>query len=285
MPIRSWLRPSLRYGSVSTIAVRPQRLRDRARRRPRRRSRWCPTTARALRRVGDERRRELGLLGPVVQPSGRVARCARPPSQPAVAEHPVDLVGQQEQGRDAPGCCSVWSLPRVVHRGRQVQERRDPAAGRLDLGDPGQRGRATRARATGRRRRRSPSAARSSRRRSALMSTGRPPAAAGRVDQHQRVVVDPAGRATGAMTPVEVSLCGQRVDVDAVARRPAAGASPGSALDRPSARPGTARPSRRRRTSRRTRRSVRCCDCAAGSGRRWRRPRTPSTPPLPSTTS
>ena len=67
-------------------------------------------------------------------------------------------------------------LARVVDRGRQAEEVGDPAAGRGDLLDPGQRRGGEQRRARARRRRRTTSAARSSRRRPAETSTGRPPA-------------------------------------------------------------------------------------------------------------
>src|SRR5205085_8986501 len=51
---------------------------------------------RALRRVGDEGGGELGRLGPAVEPAGAVAGALDAPVEAAVAEHPVDLVFEQQ---------------------------------------------------------------------------------------------------------------------------------------------------------------------------------------------
>ena len=102
------------------------------RRRPCRRSRWCrrPGCAGG---VGDERRGELALLGPGVEPAGRVGGAARGPVEPAVGEQPLDLVGQQPQRGDGRGVVGLV-LARVVEGDAQVERRRHPAGG-PQLGD------------------------------------------------------------------------------------------------------------------------------------------------------
>ena len=145
------------------------------RRRPSRRSRSVPTTS--DRWPGRSRTGSRTRTSPPSRRAGPTTRgCAstapdRPPSE---CSQP-DLVGQQEQRGDGRGVVGLV-LRRVVDGDREVEEAGDPAARRLDLGDPGERRGGTSARATGRRRRRRTSAARSSRRRSAPTSTGSPPA-------------------------------------------------------------------------------------------------------------
>ncbi len=97
MAMRSWLRPSLRYGSVSTIPF----------------ARSTAATGRrvdgvdevdgahdvaAIGRVLDEGPGEAGLLGPGVEDLGRAVAARRRPLQAAVGVHPVELLGQQEDG-------------------------------------------------------------------------------------------------------------------------------------------------------------------------------------------
>ena len=99
---------------------------------------------------------------------------ASPPS----LEHPLELLGEQEQRRDRRRVVGLV-LDASSRARSQRQEVGDPApdrgrrrAARSARAPPG-----STARATVRRRRRSPSAARSSRRRCRRSSTGRPPAA------------------------------------------------------------------------------------------------------------
>ena len=98
IPIRSWLRPSLRYGSVSTIPL----------------ARSAPATAAAStdssksivarhaaprRRLRDKRCREGPGFGPPVQDLCRPIAPRRAPLEAAVVEHPFERVGEHEQGR------------------------------------------------------------------------------------------------------------------------------------------------------------------------------------------
>ena len=108
------------------------------------------------------------------------------PVEPAVGEHPLDLVGEHEQRRHRRRVVGLV-LARVVERRGDRQELGDPAVGRRAAPRRARSRRGSAARATARRRRRSTSAARSSRRRSASTST-RQAAGAGRgVDEHERV--------------------------------------------------------------------------------------------------
>src|SRR5688500_15442606 len=64
------------------------------------------------------------------------------PVEAAVLEHPLDLVGQKEQGRDR-GCVVGLILARVVKRGRELQKFGLPAPlGAVELLDARDRGRA-----------------------------------------------------------------------------------------------------------------------------------------------
>ena len=67
---------------------------------------------------------------------------AHAPVEAAVAEHPLDLVGEQQQGRQRRRVVGLL-LARVLERGLQREEVRLPAvAGAVELLDPGDRGRA-----------------------------------------------------------------------------------------------------------------------------------------------
>ena len=134
MPIRSWLRPSLRYGSVSTIPFARKHLRD---------ERGVDALGevdraddeRALGTVRDERCRVLRRLGPAIQVVRRASGPPDAPVQPAVVEHPLDLVGEQEQRCERRRVVGLV-LGRVVERGGERQEGRDPPIAAGDLGDP-----------------------------------------------------------------------------------------------------------------------------------------------------
>ena len=117
------------------------------------------------------------------------------PVEAAAGEHPLDLVGEQEQRRDRRGVVGLV-LDRVVERGRQRQELRDPAGGPdrrpvgVDLGDPLERRRA---------RDREPEATVGGEAllRGEVVDVGvadvhrQTAGARGRVDQHERIVVEP----------------------------------------------------------------------------------------------
>ena len=152
-------------------------------------------------------------LGPAVEAARGVARCARThQSRPPLAEHPLDLVGEQQQGRQRRRVVGLL-LARVVERRLQREEVGLPAAGgAVELLDPGDRGRAEQRPARGRRRRRRTSAGRSSRRR-----PRRRRRAGRRRPRWRRSGPGRRRRRRGArpatMTPVEVSLWAQAIDV------------------------------------------------------------------------
>ena len=96
---------------------------------------------RALGRVGDERGRELAAPRPSRRGAPRSPTVRRThQSRPPLAEHPLDLVGEQDQGRQR-GRVVGLLLARVVERRLQREEFRLPAvAGAVELLDPGDRG-------------------------------------------------------------------------------------------------------------------------------------------------
>ena len=141
MPIRSWLRPSLRYGSVSTIPLARSILATAAASTASTKS-MVPTTCERCAGSATNGVAYSRLLGPAVEPARRVGG-ARPRRRPARRGRASSRSARPSgTASPPPGCCSVWSLSRVVHRGGQRQERRDPPVGRGQLGDPVQRGRA-----------------------------------------------------------------------------------------------------------------------------------------------
>ena len=95
----------------------------------------------AQRGVGDERRGVRPLLGPGVQPLRGVRRALDRPIQAAIAQQPVELLGHQHQGADR-GRVVGLVLEAVLDRDRQREEIGDPATGRGNGLNPGQRGRA-----------------------------------------------------------------------------------------------------------------------------------------------
>ena len=162
--MRSWLRPSLRYGSTSTmplarsvaasaaastVLVEVDRRGDVA----------------AVRGVGDERRRVARARRPSRRrsPADVSQRPAANSSPPLPSIH-CELVVEQEERRERGRVVGLVE-PRVLERDRQVERRRHPAVARVRAARCARSRRASRARATGRRRSRSTSAARSSRRR------------------------------------------------------------------------------------------------------------------------
>ena len=121
---------------------------------------------RALGRIGDERRGEVAVLRPAVEVAGVRARALHAAVEAAEAEHPVELVGEQEERRHR-GRVVGLVLARVLQGGGQRERLGDPAVGGRQLADALDRGRAEQRQpqpAVGRRR---TSGARSSRRRPA----------------------------------------------------------------------------------------------------------------------
>ena len=177
------------------------------------------------------------------------------PVEPAVAGEPVELVGEQEQRRDGRGVVGLV-LAGVVHGGGEVEERGNVAGRR-------RRSRATRARrARGHRGDPEPAVGGEALLRREVVDVdlgrvdGQAAGTAGGVDQRparrrrRRRSGEPA-----PSTPVEVSLCGHRVDVDArlgdrVGERAGVGAHDGRVGEQRRAAGVT------RRTSTRTRRST-----------------------------
>ena len=116
MPTRNWLRPSLRYGSTSTIPF----------------ARSVFAIARGVHVIGevdradDQRPLEPGrrrtatrtadFSAHCVEMRGRRGRPRHAEVQPAAGEHPVDLVGQQQQGRQRRRVVRLV-LPGVLDRG------------------------------------------------------------------------------------------------------------------------------------------------------------------------
>ena len=173
--MRSWLRPSLRYGSVSTTPLARSVFATAA----------ASTDVVEVDRADDER--ALGGVGRRTgcaksDASAHAYRCpedsrvrADAPVEPAVAEHPLDLVGEHEQRRHRRRVVGLV-LARVVERRRDRRGTRGSSGRRPPAPRRARARRGSSARARARRRRRSTSAARSSRRRPASTSTGRPPA-------------------------------------------------------------------------------------------------------------
>ena len=127
--MRSWLRPSLRYGSVSTIPFARSADASAAASTASAKS-IVADHAGALLRAGHEWRRVGRLLGPLVQPGRGVRGPRDSPVQAALAQQPVHLVGQQDQGGQRRRVVGLLQ-PGVADRDRQREELRYvPAAGR-----------------------------------------------------------------------------------------------------------------------------------------------------------
>ena len=137
--MRSWLRPSLRYGSVSTMPLARSAAAIAAASTSSSKSMVRGDVA-ALRRLGHERRART--CSP--RPSRRAIsaeRSQRPPhhSSPPLLEHPLELVVEQEQ-RGERGRVVGLVEAGVLERDRQVERRRHPAVGRADAFDALDRG-------------------------------------------------------------------------------------------------------------------------------------------------
>ena len=131
------------------------------------------------------------------------------PVEPAAVEHPLDLVGEQDQRRHARACCrsgpcASCRSPSAARGSRAASARSAPSSS-LDALD---RGRAQRGQ---------PEAAVGGEAllRGEVVDVGlggverQAAGARGRVDEDERVARTPAGRRTSTMTPVEVSLWAQ----------------------------------------------------------------------------
>ena len=80
--------------------------------------------------VVDERCRVRVLLGPAVDDAGRGVAPARRELEPAVGEHPLELVVEEEDRRERGRVVRLVEA-RVLHRDREVERRRHPAAARV----------------------------------------------------------------------------------------------------------------------------------------------------------
>ena len=177
-------------------------------------------------------------LGPAVEVRRRGPRAPDAPLEPARAEHPLELVGEQQQGGDRRGVVGLV-LARVLERRRQRERGRLPApVGAVELADPLDRGRAQQRKPEARRRSRRPSAGRSSTR----------PPAPGRARARRRRRWRRSGpgrrrRRRGGEPgprPRSRSRCGPRRARRRRVRRPARGRRPAPPRSR-SGRPGTGR--------------------------------------------
>ena len=99
MPMRSWLRPSLRYESVSTMPLARRTSRDAV---------GVDAVvevdgadhAGTVGGIGDERGGPVALAGPAVEGGGRRRTATGRPGETTVAEHPVELgVEHDERGQ------------------------------------------------------------------------------------------------------------------------------------------------------------------------------------------
>ena len=151
-------------------------------------------------------------LGPAVEAAGGVGGALDAPVEAAVAEHPLDLVGEQQQGRQRRRVVGLL-LARVLERGLQREEGRLPAAGgAVELLDAGDRGRAEQ---------RQPEAAVGAEGllRGEVVGVGvgdvdrQAAGARGGVDQDQGVAGVGGALRPATMTPVEVSLWAQAMHV------------------------------------------------------------------------
>ena len=144
-------------------------------------------------------------LGPAVDDAGRGVAAAGGELEPAVGEHPLELMVEQED-RGQRGRVVGLVEARVLERDREVERGWHPTVARRGAARCARSRAASTARATGRRRSRSTSAARSSRRRRRTASTRIP--LAPEVPSTTTSASLRSGRCTGTITPVEVSLCG-----------------------------------------------------------------------------
>ena len=162
-------------------------------------------------------------LGPAVQDLRRPPGAGDAPAQPAVPEHPTQLVGEQEERRQRGGVVGLLGAA-VLEGDAQIERGRHPTARGGDPFDALERrgGAAGQPQAT-------VGAEALLRREVVDVDLGRgprqPAGARGRVDDDQRLALRPAQIHHDAGRGLVV---GERVDVDAGARRPAAGWVPGS---------------------------------------------------------
>ena len=207
MPTRSWLRPSFRYGSTSTMPLARRVLARAAASTPREVDR--PDHERSLRRVRARTGRRRRSPRPIHR-DGRTrrgsARRRTRVRRPRAATRSGRRAGT---GWPARACCrsgpcgSSRARSRATGRRAASARRRRPAP-RFVRSQPG-----SGSRARGRRRRRRPSAGRSSTRRARRSSTGRPPAPEV-ASIRTRLSPRARGRSTATITPGRGLVVGPR---------------------------------------------------------------------------
>ena len=131
--MRSWLRPSLRYGSVSTMPLARNARGDGGGVDVVDEVDGAAHVA-ALRRLGHERLREGARLGPAVEQLGRAVAAADGELEAALVEHPAHAVLEQEQRRQRGRVVGLVEA-RVLERDRQAERRRHPAVARAESFD------------------------------------------------------------------------------------------------------------------------------------------------------
>ena len=157
------------------------------------------------RRVGHERRRVRVRVGPAVDGAGRRVAATGRELEPAVAEHPLELLVEQEERRERGRVVGLIEAG-VLDRDRQVERRRHPPPARVQRLDPLERTRRAQ-------REPEPAVAREALLRREVVDVEgarRPRACRPRADVPSTTTSasESAGRCTGTTTPVEVSLCG-----------------------------------------------------------------------------
>ena len=106
--MRSWLRPSLRYGSVSTMPLARSARGDGGGVDVVDEVDGAADVA-ALRRLGHERLRERARLGPAVEQLGRAVAAADGEVEAALVEHPAHAVRRAGTATPSAGVLYVWS--------------------------------------------------------------------------------------------------------------------------------------------------------------------------------
>ena len=140
MPTRSWLRPSLRYGSVSTTPLARSVGGDRrARRRPR--SRWSRRPASGSAGSRDERRRVRRLPRPRRRSGWPSRRSGRRRTSVRPGRSATRSWSRSRNSVAIAGVLRVWFRRELSIAVVQAEAVGDPAAGGGDPGDPLERGR------------------------------------------------------------------------------------------------------------------------------------------------
>ena len=206
IPTRSWLRPSLRYGSTSTMPFARSVFASAAASTSSAKS-MVPTTSERLAGSATNGVANVRRLGPAVQVRRGRARAARHRSRGRRRRASTRPDRRAATASPAPGCCTSGPAGSCPGRSRATATpgSTGPARRRARRCARSRPGSATPA--TDHRRSRTTSAARSSRRRPARRRpAGRPRPDVASISTSASP--EPAGRCTGIITPVDVSLCG-----------------------------------------------------------------------------